>query len=93
MRPVQRQLAAARQPESSADKPHTEHFSPVGEMSFVGWVPPRRGAQSLLMRLTLERAGTIMVHVKVLLGVHGNRLTVEMAAASLREDGKGADSR
>ena len=80
-RPVQRQLASARQPESDADEPHPEHLSPVGEMSFVGWVPARLGAQSLVVHLTLERPRTIMVHLKVLLGMHGNRLAVEMAAA------------
>jgi hypothetical protein len=53
--------AAARQPQPNADEPHSEHFSPAGEVSLVGWPPWRLGAQPPLVRITLEGPRTIMV--------------------------------
>jgi hypothetical protein len=59
-------------------EPHPEQISPAGEMCLVGWVPCRLDAQPSLLRIALEGPRTIMVQDKVVVGMHGSRLSVHV---------------
>jgi hypothetical protein len=82
--PVERQLAIAGQPEPGADEPQSERFTHAVDASGVGSLRARCRAQVPAMRVALQGPRPLIVQVKVELGVHDNRLTVERTAAVLR---------